>query len=434
MFCDNTILKLKGGNGGNGCVSFRHEKFAPKGGPNGGDGGNGGSVFLKVNTALNSLLHLHRKKQFQAENGEPGSKARCHGKNGKDLYLDVPQGTIVRNNNNVEDIADLSQKDSVLLIAQGGKGGFGNAHFVSSIRQSPTFAELGEEGKEMETELELKLVADIGIIGIPNAGKSSLISVISNAKPKIAAYPFTTLVPHLGVVQIDEQVTYVVADIPGLIEGAHLGKGLGIQFLKHVQRCRLLVHLIDPSQEEILKNFHMLNKELEMFSKNLAKKTQIIVINKADLLDEKNENELIKTLKKDIGKKKCFVLYPKAISCATTQGVPELKVFLFKSLRAAEAVEAVSEAIPAQEHIIYRPHLSNPKFFTATKISANKYQISGKRIEQITETTNFKNIEAVSRLSHVFKRMGILKELKKIGAKEDDQIVVGKKLLSFRSL
>lgn len=433
MFCDQTILKLKGGNGGNGRVSFRHEKYAPKGGPNGGDGGNGGSVFLKVNTSLNSLMHLHRRKQFQAENGEPGGESLCHGKNGKDLALEVPQGTIVRRVSSKEQIADLSQKDNLFCIASGGKGGFGNAHFVSSIRQAPTFAELGEEGEEIEVELELKLVADVGIIGIPNAGKSSLISVISNAKPKIAAYPFTTLVPHLGVVQIDEKATFVAADIPGLIEGAHHGKGLGIQFLKHVQRCRLLVHLIDPSQENVVENFNMLNKELALFSKNLAKKTQIIVINKSDLMDQTQVESLFKALKKTIGRKKGFLLYPKAISCATTHGVSELKKFLFQQLEKIPKPEWITDT-EEKNHIFYRPHLENPKFFTIAKIAENLYRVSGKRIEQIANTTDFKNMEALERLHHVFKRMGIVKELKKSGAKDGAQISVGKKTLSYSDI
>lgn len=439
LFCDHTQIKLKGGNGGNGCVSFRREKFEPKGGPDGGDGGNGGSIFLKVNHALNSLTHLHRERQFQAKHGEKGTGQRCHGKNGDDLTLEVPLGTIVREikDGQTLEIADLSQKDQIIKVTRGGKGGYGNAHFVSSIRQAPAFAELGEDGEELEIELELKLVADIGIIGFPNAGKSSLISVISNAKPKIAAYPFTTLIPHLGVVKIDEKVTYIVADIPGLIEGAHTGKGLGIEFLKHIQRCRLLVHMIDPSQEtgDPVKNFELINEELSKFSKDLAEKNQIVIVNKSDLLSEEAAKQLLKTLKKNIGKKKRFLLSPEAISCATTKGVKELKIFLYQQLQLLPKPDwQVDGRSENTERIIYRPHLSNPKYFSVSKREPKVFQVLGKRIEQIINMTDSRNEEALNRAYDVLKRMGILRELKKIGAKDGDRVMVGKKEIEFREM
>lgn len=442
LFCDQTRIKLIGGKGGNGAIAFRKEKFIDRGGPNGGDAGRGGDIYLKVNHALNSLIHLHTLKRFKAEDGDGGMTQNKHGKDAEDLYLEVPQGTIVRALGEV--IADLSEKNAILLIARGGKGGFGNAHFKTSIRQAPKFAELGEDGQEIEVELELKLVADIGIIGIPSCGKSSLISVISNARPKIAAYPFTTLVPHLGVVQIDEKVTYIVADIPGLIEGAHRGKGLGIEFLKHVQRCRLLVHLVDASEmrtvpDDPIKNFELINHELSAFSKELGKKTQIVMINKADLLSDEQIKTWMKALKKEIGKKKRFILYPNAISCATHKGIPELKTYLFQALqRMRDPSTSLSSTSPTaslgmtgEAPVIYRPHLDDPKFYTVKKTDKHLFRVSGQRIEQIANMTPMSNPEGRNRLYHVLKKMKILKELRRAGAKEGDKIEIGKKSIEF---
>lgn len=437
LFCDQTRIKLIGGKGGNGAIAFRKEKFIDRGGPNGGDAGRGGDVYLKVNHALNSLIHLHTLKRFKAEDGEGGMTQNKHGKDAEDLYLEVPQGTIVRAIEKPQHvIADLSEKNAVLLIARGGKGGFGNAHFKTSVRQAPKFAELGEDGQEIEIELELKLVADIGIIGIPSCGKSSLISVISNARPKIAAYPFTTLVPHLGVVQIDEKVTYIVADIPGLIEGAHHGKGLGIEFLKHVQRCRLLVHIVDASdmrtvRSDPIKNFELINHELTAFSKELGKKTQIVVINKADLLSDEQVKTWMKALKKEIGKKKRFILYPHAISCATRKGISELKTYLFQVLQDMHAPNEPKEPNAPNEPVIYRPHLTDPKFYTVKKTDKHVFRVSGQRIEQIANMTPISNPEARNRLYHVLKKMKILKELRRAGAKEGDKIEIGKKSIEF---
>lgn len=479
MFCDQTLLRFIGGKGGNGAVAFRREKFEPKGGPNGGNGGRGGNIYLKVNEGLNSLIDLHSHKKFTARKGDDGMGDNMFGKSGDDLYLDVPRGTIVREVTRNQageitkktEIADLSKKDMIMLAAKGGRGGFGNAHFANSVRQAPKFAELGEDGEEVEVELELKLVADIGIIGVPSAGKSSLIAVVSNARPKIAAYPFTTLIPNLGVVKMGEKESYVVADIPGLIEGAHEGKGLGIEFLKHVQRCRILVHLIDPTQpdwseekksEDIsnfqlqaaVNNFELINKELSAFSRDLARKEQIVVINKIDAITPEQEIELRKAIKKSIGQKKRFILYPHAISAATTQGVNELKNFLFRELekipkpawlvQEAEEVHEFSEDSDsglseqtdtprAPSHIIYRPHLENPKYFSVEKIGKKQFRVRGERIEQIFNMTDVANREAVMRARDVLKKMGIDRELKKIGAKDGDMLFVGKRQIDFQS-
>lgn len=444
-FCDQTILKLTAGNGGNGCVAFRREKYVEKGGPNGGDGGKGGDIIFRVNTALNTLTHLDTYKQFTAEKGEQGKGQNKHGANGEDLILEVPIGTIVREvkrdeNDNIirkVDIADLSSKHKSVLVAKGGKGGFGNAHFVSSVRQAPKFAEVGEDGEFIEVELELKLVADVGIIGIPSAGKSTLISVLSNAKPKIAEYHFTTLKPHLGVAEIAKDETYVIADIPGLIEHAHEGKGLGIQFLKHVQRCRILIHLVDPYQpslsEDGVSNFELINRELKAFSEDLAEKQQLVVINKADLIDEEQEKELRKQLTKEVGNNTQFQLYPESISAATTQGAEKLKQQVHRLLMDLE----VEEEEPEEEeegdlsHTLYRPHLENPKYFSVEKLEDHLFQVNGQRISQIVNMTDFNNREGIMRVYDVMRRMGIEKELKKLGIEEGDLVRIGKHELEY---
>lgn len=440
MFCDQTILRLTAGNGGNGCISFRREKFVDKGGPNGGNGGKGGNIIIQVNTALNTLRHLDTYKQFTADKGEHGMGQNKNGANAEDLILEVPQGTIVREvfrdeeDNIIEkkEIADLSGSKSMLLTAKGGRGGYGNAHFVSSVRQAPKFAELGEDGEYIEVELELKLVADIGIIGIPSAGKSTLISVISNAKPKIADYPFTTLIPNLGVVQIAEKVTYIVADIPGLIEGAHEGKGLGIQFLKHVQRCRLLVHLIDPTQEPTLENFQIINRELEKFSPELAQKKQIIVFNKVDQYDQELAEEFKKELIDSLENPERFIIYPTAISAATTEGIQELKTFLWKELQQLPQLSQDAEnGEDIQEPMIYRPHLDDPKYFSVEQQDDGSFLVTGQRISQIVNMTNFDNREAIHRVYDVLKKMGIAKELKKMGVQDGDTVYIGKHELEY---
>ena len=463
MFCDQTILKLRAGDGGNGCVAFRREKFVAKGGPNGGDGGKGGNILFKVNHALNTLTHLDTYKQFFAEKGEHGKGQNKHGADAEDLVLEVPLGTIVRKLTrdeegkiiHKEDIADLSQKEKTVLVVKGGRGGYGNAHFVSSVRQAPKFAELGEEGEEIEVGLELKLVADIGIIGIPSAGKSTLISVISNAKPKIAEYHFTTLVPHLGVVKISDKATYVVADIPGLIEGAHSGKGLGVKFLKHIQRCRFLVHLIDPLQANLrsttsdeedpaIDNFHLINQELKNFSEDLGNRHQFIVINKSDVTDEETLERLHKKFAEICTKSDQLTLYPHAISAATTQGINELKNFLHQQLQQGEhtedvffsddeeGIEEVENTPEKSEHKIYKPHLDNPKYFAVEKNEDGSFSVSGQRITQIVNMTNFENREAVMRVHDVLTRMGINRELKKQGAKDGDTVFIGKHELEYQ--
>ena len=283
MFIDQATIRVKAGDGGKGCIAFRREKFVPKGGPSGGDGGHGGSIWIQASQRLNTLYHLQFQREWKAGRGEHGMGSNCSGQAGNDVTIELPIGSVVRDKATDEVIADLSYDGERVLVAKGGRGGWGNQHFATATRQAPRFAQDGNEGEEHELFIELKLIADVGLVGLPNAGKSTLISVISAAKPKIADYPFTTLVPNLGVVSADDAQTFVVADIPGLIEGAHEGHGLGDQFLRHVERCSVLVHLVDLSANETPeRDAEVIARELELYSQTLARKPRIVVGSKID--------------------------------------------------------------------------------------------------------------------------------------------------------
>lgn len=328
-FIDEAKIYVKSGAGGRGCVSFRREKYVPFGGPNGGDGGNGGDVFIITNENMSSLLDHRYKQHYKAKRGGHGKGKDMHGKNADTLYIPVPVGTIVRDFDTGEVLGDLTEKDETLLVAKGGRGGKGNARFTTSTNQAPKTAEPGGDGEERTLILELKLLADVGIIGFPNAGKSTLISRISAARPKVADYPFTTLVPNLGVVSYGDGKTFVVADIPGIIEGAHEGAGLGIQFLRHVERTKLLIHLIDLSPatgRDPLDDYETLNRELEAYSAELSKKPQIVAPNKIDITEAR---EKLKEVKKYFDKKGIAV-YP--VSSATGDGLKELFLAAVKGL------------------------------------------------------------------------------------------------------
>ncbi len=321
-FIDKVKIKVKAGNGGNGCVAFRREKFVPKGGPSGGDGGKGGDVVLMADEGMNTLLDFRYKSYFKAEDGKHGQGDKKAGRKGRDLIIKVPVGTVVRDALTGKTIADLIKHGEKVIVARGGKGGRGNAAFATPTRQAPDFAEPGQKGEEKEIELELKLIADVGIIGLPNAGKSTLISVISSAKPKVANYPFTTLTPVLGVVRVGDR-TFVAADIPGLIEGAHEGKGLGHEFLRHIERTKLLLHLIDASEPYLdpLEAFKKINRELRLYSEKLSEKPQIVVLSKIDAADRKQ-------LEKAERKLKALNLPVFKISAVTGEGVKDLLNFL----------------------------------------------------------------------------------------------------------
>ncbi len=338
-FVDKAKIHVKAGSGGNGCVAWRREKFVPLGGPAGGNGGKGGDVILKADSRLQTLMDFKHKIHFKAERGQHGSGSNKHGKAGEDLIIKVPVGTVVKDAETGEVIADLTKEGQEVVVAKGGKGGKGNAAFKTSTNQAPDYAEEGEKGEERWIELELKLLADVGIIGFPNAGKSTLISVLSNARPKIADYPFTTLSPVLGVVKLDIGKSLVLADIPGLIEGASQGAGLGHEFLRHIERTKFLLHVIDISdfrEREPLEAFEIINKEMEQYSPELTKKPQIVVGNKIDILSDKEE---INRLKKAF-EEKGYRFIP--VSLATKEGIDELKKALqeFYQMKEKELEEA----------------------------------------------------------------------------------------------
>ena len=321
-FIDEAIIHVKAGDGGNGCVSFRREKYVPKGGPDGGDGGKGGDVYLVATSSKHTLLDFHYRRIFRAERGQHGRGKNQHGRSGKDLLIPVPVGTVVKDALTGEVLADLAEDGQKWLAARGGRGGRGNARFATPTNQAPRFAEDGEKGEERDLKLELKLLADVGIVGFPNAGKSTLISVISDAKPKIADYPFTTLVPQLGVVGVGTDRSFVVADIPGLIEGAHQGAGLGIQFLKHIERTRVLIHLIDITSIELddpFRPYQIIREELKNFNPDLVKKPEVVALNKIDLIQDQNHvKKLVALYQKQLG------VPTFAISALTRKGVSAL--------------------------------------------------------------------------------------------------------------
>ncbi len=302
MFIDEVKMYVKGGDGGDGCVSFRRERFIPRGGPNGGDGGNGGNVIIHANKKIDTLLDITSKVKFIAEDGGKGQNSNKNGKNGRDLTINVPKGTLIKDLKTGRIIKDLKEDGESIRIARGGRRGRGNAYFKSPINQTPRFAEEGRNGRDRWLKLELKLIADVGIIGLPNAGKSTFLSRISSARPKIADYPFTTLQPQLGIVELENYKRLVFADIPGLIEGAHSGSGLGNTFLRHIERTRVVVHLIDISATDLPKTYHLVRNELALFSSTLSEKTEIIAINKSDILDTDTSLAIAEDLSKEISK------------------------------------------------------------------------------------------------------------------------------------
>ena len=320
QFIDEAIIRVKAGNGGNGAVSFRRAKYIPKGGPDGGDGGKGGDIIIKCVGNINTLLDFKYKKDYEAQNGENGHGSNMHGKSGEDLTINVPKGTqIYFDEEDEENSIDFTEVGQEVIIAKGGNGGFGNAYFKSSVNQAPRHANPGQEGEEFELFLKLKILSDVGLVGLPNAGKSTFLSVVSKAKPKIANYPFTTLEPQLGVVRVDDY-DFVVADLPGLIEGASEGKGLGDRFLKHTERCGVLLHLIDINSEDIYKDYKTIRKELETYNKKLAKKVEVIALTKCETLNQDEIQEKLKNFEKKLkSKKKIFV-----ISSVARIGITEL--------------------------------------------------------------------------------------------------------------
>ncbi len=423
-FIDEARIFVKGGKGGNGCVSFRREKFAPKGGPDGGDGGRGGDVILRVARSLRTLMDFHYQHYFKAEDGRHGRGSNKHGRSGKDLILRVPLGTVIKDEEG-KVLCDLVEDGEEFIIARGGQGGRGNARFVTSVRQAPSFAEKGEPGEERWISLELKLLADVGLIGYPNVGKSTIISRISAAKPKIAGYPFTTRVPHLGVVSLSDGRDFVVADIPGLIEGAHKGAGLGHAFLRHIDRSAILVHVLDLSGIEgrdPISDFETVQRELKLYKPSLAKRPQIVAGNKLDLPSAKgNLPRAIQYFRE-----KGYQFFP--ISAATGEGIKEL---LYAIAGKLEEVKRTKRRRKAAVHRVLS-FQEDERELSISRAENGVFLVRGKAIERQTAMTDFDNEEAVAYLQQRFREIGLEDALKKAGAKEGDAIKIGSMVFDFR--
>lgn len=419
MVIDYVKISVKAGDGGNGAVSFRREKYVAAGGPDGGDGGRGGSVYFKVDSNTSTLLDFKYKKKFKAEDGKHGDGARKVGKSGQDLYISVPKGTIVRDIDKDVVVADLSEEGQEFLIAKGGKGGRGNTHFATPTRQVPNFAEQGKKGAEKNIELELKMLADVGLVGFPNVGKSTLISRVSSAKPKIANYHFTTLDPALGVVKPRTGEPFVMADIPGIIEGASDGIGLGIQFLKHVERTRLLLHVVDAAGFEgrnPVDDFNKINEELKRYSKILSSKKQIVVANKMDVA---NDEELLKELEAKC-KEENLKLFK--ISAATNQGLDELIEYVAQELKniPKEDIVQVDEMYDAEEELLDQDW----RIDTEVRKDGMYYIISGGPIERLMSKVNVFDIESRQYMQKVLRNLGVMDKLKEMGIQEGDYIEI----------
>ena len=413
MVIDFVKISVKSGDGGNGAMSFRREKYVANGGPDGGDGGRGGNVILRVSNNTSTLLDFKYRKVFKAENGKNGEGARCTGKSGKDLYIDVPKGTRVKDIDKNVIVVDLSEDNQEFLIAKGGRGGRGNQHFATPTRQVPNFAEMGQKGVTKNIELELKMLADVGLIGFPNVGKSTIISTVSSAKPKIANYHFTTLEPALGVVKSKSGDAFVMADIPGIIEGASEGVGLGLKFLKHVERTRLLLHVVDISGSEgrvPVEDFRKINSELKNYSLKLASKKQIVVANKMDCLID---NKLLEELEEEC-KKNSMPIFK--VSAVTKQGLEELIEYIAKELKniPKEAVVEIDETYNDEDEYI------DQEWFV--KKEDNCFKVFGAPIERLMSKVNIFDTESRSYMQRCLKNMGVMEKLKELGLEEGDTI------------
>lgn len=411
-FLDKAKVKIISGRGGDGMVAWRREKYVDKGGPAGGDGGNGGDVYFIANENMSTLMDFKHKSVFKAEAGVNGRNKSQHGRCGKDLYIKVPVGTMVKDPKTGNYIGDLINHGDTLLVAKGGRGGRGNARFATAQKRAPQFCEPGEPSIDRELGLELKLIADVGLLGMPNAGKSTFISVISSAKPKIADYAFTTLVPNLGVVQKPSGDGFVVADIPGLIEGASEGVGLGHEFLRHVERCRFLVHIVDLTQKNPMENYKKINIELQKHSERLANLYQIVALNKMDALEREYVEEYLNEFKEVA--KDVF-----AISAVTGENVEFLKNFISQKV---DEIPKPTFDIDIKEDL--DAYNNDDSSFEIVKVDKETYAVFGGKIKRLASVTDARNLEQILRLQNILISMGVFEELKKLGIKDGDTIIV----------
>lgn len=418
MFIDEVVIHVRSGKGGDGVVHFRREKYVPFGGPDGGDGGKGADVILEVVPTLNTLSAFRHQSRYRAPDGANGAKQNMTGRSGVDLVIPVPPGTIVFDHSSGQVLGDLTLPGQRLVVAKGGRGGRGNTHFANSVNHVPRIAEKGEPPEEYQLRLELKLIADIGIVGVPNAGKSTLLAAVTNAKPKIGAYPFTTLEPNLGVAQLDEETALVLADIPGLIEGAHMGVGLGHDFLRHIQRTRVLIHLLDGMASDPILDFAQINTELSLFDPDLARKPQIVALNKIDLPDVQ---ERWPGIAAELKKRGYDLL---AVSAATGTN---LRTLLY---RASQVLEQ-SPAQPSSDEVpVYRVE-SDPRAFTIEK-TPDGWRVNGQAIERAAEMTYWEFDQSVRRFQRILKSLGVEDALRKAGVEPGDSVLIGENELEWQ--
>ena len=414
MFIDKARIFVKSGNGGNGAVSFRREKYVPAGGPDGGDGGNGASVIFEVDLGLRTLMDFKYQRKYVAEHGEDGSKKRKAGRNGEDLILKVPPGTIIRDEATGLVIADLKEEGDRAVVARGGRGGKGNQHFANAVRQAPAFARSGSDGVEKWVVLELKMIADVGLLGFPNVGKSTFLSVVTKAKPKIANYHFTTLTPNLGVVQTKFGESFVLADIPGLIEGAAEGVGLGHDFLRHVERTKVLIHIVDISGLEgrdALEDFDKINDELKLYNEKLSTRPQVVVANKMDILEDES---VFDEFKNELEKRGYKVF---KMSAATRQGVDDVIAYVSELLRGAEEIELVSE------EEMFRPELDEQQDEgLQIDIEDGVYVVTGKSLRRIMYSVNFDDMESLQYFQKAMESQGVFDRLREMGIEDGDTV------------
>ena len=416
MFIDKARIFVKAGNGGNGAVSFRREKYVPAGGPDGGDGGRGASVIFEVDNDLRTLMDFKYQRKYVATPGGDGSKKRQAGKNGEDLVLKVPAGTIIRDEASGKIIADLKHEGDRAVVARGGRGGKGNQHFANAVRQAPNFAKSGTDGEERWVILELKMIADVGLLGFPNVGKSTFLSVVTAAKPKIANYHFTTLTPNLGVVQTKFGDSFVLADIPGLIEGAAEGIGLGHDFLRHVERTKVLIHIVDISGLEgrnALEDFDAINGELKLYNEKLSTRPQVVVANKIDILEDESVYEEFKTTLEERGYK-VFKM-----SAATREGIDDVIAYVSQILKDAEEIELVSE------EELYVPELDDEQEEgLQVEIEDGVYVVTGKSLRRIMYSVNFEDMESIQFFQKTMESQGVFDKLREIGIEDGDTVKI----------
>ncbi len=420
MFIDQAQIDVRSGNGGDGMVHFRREKYVPRGGPDGGDGGRGGDVILEVRPTLNTLAAFRHVSRYFAEDGKGGASQNRYGRGAADLVVPVPPGTVVYDALSGDLLGDLTAAGQRLTVCKGGRGGRGNSHFKSSINQTPRTAEKGEPGEEKRLRLELKLIADIGIVGVPNAGKSTLLSVLTNASPKIAPYPFTTLEPNLGVANVDDETAVVLADIPGLIEGASHGSGLGFDFLRHISRTRVLIHLLDGLAADPLADYAQTNAEMALFDPLLGGKPQVVAVNKAD---QPEVQDSWKTLKTAFKKQKVDVLL---VSAMARTGVRELLLKAAEQLAELPAPQELTTAMP-----VYRPVDEDPRDFKIVQLEEG-WRVESKAIERAAAMTPWDQPGSVRRFQKLMERLGVDDGLRKAGAQEGDLVYIGEFELEYK--